>query len=312
MTRWLVTGAGGMLGRDLVTALAAAGQTQVTAVDRRQLDVTDFAAVRAAVPGHDVVVNTAAYTDVDGAELEPGIAMSVNGHAVQHLASVCRTHGVRLVHLSTDYVFAGDATEPYPEDAPPHPVNAYGRSKLAGEQAVLERLPEHGYVVRSAWLYGEHGRNFVATMLRLATQRDTVTVVDDQWGQPTWSLPLAQRLVQLGLLAMAGTAPAGIYHGTASGRTTWYRLARAVFALAGLDPGRVRPITSASFPRAAHRPAYSVMGHARWQLAGLPPLADWHGMLGQALTRPGFLALWEGIVPGGPGVRINRLRPGSA
>src|SRR4029450_11772503 len=139
---------------------------------------------------------------------------------------------------------------------------------------------------------------FVATMLRLASQRDTVDVVDDQWGQPTWSLTLAHHLGQLGLGAMAGTARAG--------RTPWSRLARAVFPLAGLDPGRVRPTSSARFPRAAHRPAFSVLGHARWQLAGLPPLADWHGMLGQALTRPGFLALWEGITPRGPGARTNR------
>jgi dTDP-4-dehydrorhamnose reductase len=245
------------------------------------------------VPGHDVVINAAGYTDVDGAELEPTKAMAVNGHAVEQLAGVCQTAGARLLHVSTDYVFAGDSVTPYPEDAPTDPLNSYGRSKLAGELAVRRHLPDRGYVVRTAWLYGEHGRNFVSTMLRLAVQRDTVDVVEDQVGQPTWSLALAQRLVRLGQEATAGTAPPGIYHGTATGRTSWYGLARAVFALTGLDPGRVQPTTSARFPRAARRPAYSVLSQDRWESAGLPPMPDWHAMLGQALTRPGFLQLWQ-------------------
>jgi len=138
--------------------------------------------------------------------------------------------------------------------------------------------------VRTAWLYGEHGRNFVATMLRLAAERDTVAVVDDQRGQPTWSYALARRLVELG----RSGAPAGVYHGTASGETTWYGLARAVFALAGHDPDRVRPTTTDKFPRPAPRPAFSVLGHARWAACGLPPMADWHDMLEAALARPGF------------------------
>jgi dTDP-4-dehydrorhamnose reductase len=293
MMHWLVTGAGGMLGRDLVAALAAAGQTRVTAADRNSLDITDPAAVRAAIPEHDVVINAAAYTDVDGAELEPGAAMKLNGHAVTRLARICAEHGTRLLHISTDYVFAGDATTPYPEDAPTDPLNSYGRSKLAGEKAVLAHLPQDGYVVRTAWLYGEHGHNFVATMLRLAAQRETVDVVDDQFGQPTWSYALAQRLVELGLRAVDGSAPAGIYHGTAGGRTTWCGLARAVFTTVGLDPGRVRPTTSDRFPRAARRPSYSVLAHGRWREANLPAMAPWHAMLDQALSRPGFLALWS-------------------
>jgi dTDP-4-dehydrorhamnose reductase len=146
--------------------------------------------------------------------------------------------------VSTDYVFAGDAGEPYPEDAPTAPVNAYGRGKLAGERAVLDLLPATGYVVRTAWLYGAHGPNFVRTMLRLAGERDHVDVVADQYGQPTWSAALARRLVELG---EAVGAPAGVYHGTASGQTTWYGLARAVFEEAGLDPDRVRPTTSDRF-----------------------------------------------------------------
>jgi dTDP-4-dehydrorhamnose reductase len=288
---WLVTGAGGMLGRDLVTVLTADRDRQVTAATRAELDLTDPTALRAAVTGHDVVVNAAAWTNVDGAETHEDAATAVNGVGVAHLARACAEAGARLVHVSTDYVFPGDATRPYPEDAPTAPVNAYGRSKLAGELAVAELLPNSGYVVRTAWLYGTHGRNFVTTMLRLAEQREQFDVVDDQLGQPTWSYALASRLVELGDAALAGHAPAGIYHGTASGETTWYGLARAVFALSGLDPERIRPITSAQFPLPAPRPAYSVLGHDRWRPAGLSPMPDWHEMLGGALADRGLVAI---------------------
>lgn len=282
--RWLVTGAGGMLGREVTAALAAVGERDVTAATREVLDITDPAAVATVVPGHDVVVNTAAWTDVDGAEADEAGATRVNGDAVALLARACAGSGARLLHLSTDYVFPGDGTSPYPEDAPTDPVNAYGRSKLAGERAVLDTLPGRGYVVRTAWLYATHSRNFVTTMLRLAQQRDTVDVVDDQVGQPTWARALAGQLVALGRSAHAGTAPAGVYHGTAAGTASWYDLARAVFAGAGLDPARVRPTTSEHFVRPARRPAYSVLGHAAWSRTGVAPLPDWRGMLAEALA----------------------------
>ncbi len=285
MARWLVTGAGGMLGRDLVEVLASAAGVTLTAATRADLDITNPSAVRDAVVGHDVVVNTAAYTDVDGAESDEATATAVNGDAVARLAEACAAAGARLIQPSTDYVFAGDGSVPYQEDAPTAPVNAYGRSKLVGERAVLSLLPHAGYVVRTAWLYGEHGRNFVATMLRLATERDTVDVVDDQRGQPTWTVALAHQIVALGT---ATDAPGGIYHGTSSGETTWYDLARAVFATAGHDPDRVRPTTSDRFPRPARRPAYSVLGHDRWKLAGVAPQPDWADSLRTAL------ASWRG------------------
>lgn len=278
--RWLVTGAAGMLSRDVLAALADAGHGVVTAATRADLDVTDPGAVRAAVAGHDVVVNAAGWTDVDGAETAEAAATAVNGTAVGHLAAACRDTGARLLHVSTDYVFAGDATTPYPEDAPTVPVNAYGRSKLAGERAVLGTLPDTGYVVRTSWLYGAHGRNFVATLLNAAATRETLDVVDDQRGQPTWSGALAARLVALG----AADAPAGIYHGTAAGETTWYGLARAAFEASGLDPDRIRPTTSAAFRRPAPRPAYSVLGHDRWTAAGFAPLAHWSDQLAGGLA----------------------------
>jgi len=288
MTRWLVTGAGGMLGRDIVPVLFGAEDVTVTPLGRSDLDITDARAVGDAVAGHDIVVNAAGWTDVDGAETAEAAATAVNGAGVANLTEACRRSGARLLHISTDYVFPGDATAPVPEDAPTAPVNAYGRSKLVGERAVLELLPDRGYVVRTAWLYGEHGRNFVTTVLRLAADREIIDVVDDQHGQPTWSLALARQMAALGRAARAGTAPAGIYHGTAAGSTTWCGLARAVFDEAGLDPGRIRPTTSERFPRPARRPAYSVLGHEHWPAAGLTPMTDWRSMLSEAFVRLGF------------------------
>jgi dTDP-4-dehydrorhamnose reductase len=288
MTRWLVLGAGGMLGRDLSDTLGTDASVRLTAATRAEVDLSDADQVTAAVAGVDVVINAAAWTDVDGAETKPDQAMAANGDAVGRLATACAGANAILLHVSTDYVFPGDAAVPYAEDAPTSPINEYGRGKLAGERHVLAQLPDTGYVVRTAWLYGEHGRNFVKTMLGLAATRDTVEVVDDQRGQPTWSGALAARLVALGKAAREGTAPAGVYHGTASGETTWWGLARAAYELAGLDPERVRATTSANFVRPAKRPSYSVLGHDRWAAAGLPPMADWHVMLAEAMRRPGL------------------------
>jgi dTDP-4-dehydrorhamnose reductase len=288
VSRWLVLGAGGMLGRDLVAELEADSTVELTAATRSTVDILDTAQVRKAVEGHDVVVNAAAWTDVDGAEATPDLAMAGNGDAVGGLAQACVDAGGRLLHVSTDYVFPGNASAPYGEDDPTSPINEYGRGKLAGERHVLELLPRHGYVVRTAWLYGEHGNNFVKTMLKLAATKDTLDVVDDQRGQPTWSAALARRLVELGTAGLAGRAPAGVYHGTASGETTWCGLAKAAFALCGLDPDRIHPTTSEAYVRPAKRPSYSVLGHERWAWAGLPPMDDWHTMLTEALRRPGF------------------------
>ncbi|WP_319463280.1 dTDP-4-dehydrorhamnose reductase [Micromonospora sp. RTP1Z1] len=284
MSRLLITGSGGMLGRDLLAVLRSRSDLSVTATTRADLDITDPDAARAAVAGHDLVINTAAWTDVDGAEAQENAATAVNGDAVAHLARACAATGTRMIHISTDYVFRGDATEPYSEDAATSPVNAYGRSKLAGELAVTQLLPDTGYIVRTAWLYGEHGPNFVATMLRLAEEREWLDVVDDQWGQPTWSYRLAEQLVALTDAALAGHASPGAYHGTASGATTWYGLARAVFTLRGLDPDRIRPTTSDRFRRPAPRPTYSVLAHQRWATADLQPLADWRSALAEAMA----------------------------
>lgn len=281
MTRWLVTGAGGQLGADLVEVLTEAG-ADVVGLARDRLDVTDPSAVEAAVRGVDVVVNAAAYTDVDGAESDEATARRVNADAPAHIAAACARERARLVHVSTDYVFGGDGREPYDEDDPPAPRNAYGRSKLAGERAVLAALPS-AYVVRTAWVYGATGRNFVKTMARLAGERDTLAVVDDQRGSPTWSRDLA-----VGLVALAERAPdPGVYHCTNAGVTTWCGLARAVFEELGLDPARVRPTSSEAFPRPAARPAWSVLGDRRWRAAGLSPLRPWREALHAAFVTSG-------------------------
>jgi dTDP-4-dehydrorhamnose reductase len=181
--------------------------------------------------------------------------------------------------MSTDYVFDGSATTPYHESAPRHPLGAYARTKAAGEELVLEAYPAGTIILRSAWLYGQHGPNFVSTLLRLAGERDTLAVVDDQGGQPTWTRDLAQKVVEI----IDADITSGIFHGTSSGETTWFDFARAIFAGAGLDPERVQPTDSASFVRPAPRPAYSVLGHDAWALSGLSPLRHWEDALAEAL-----------------------------
>jgi dTDP-4-dehydrorhamnose reductase len=281
MTRWLVTGAGGMLGQDL-TAVLRSGGAEVAGLDRRQLDITDAASTAAAVRDTrpDIVVNCAAWTAVDEAEAHEDEALAVNGEGAANLAAACASTGSRLVLPSTDYVFSGTGAAPYAEDDPTGPRTAYGRTKLAGERVVLRLLPDAGFVLRTAWLYGAHGPNFVRTMIRLESARDTVAVVDDQHGQPSWTADLARQIL---LLAGSGAQP-GIYHASSTGQTTWLGLARAVFGLLGADPGRVTPTSSAELDRPAPRPAYSVLGHAAWARAGLPPLPDWRDSLARAFA----------------------------
>jgi dTDP-4-dehydrorhamnose reductase len=266
----LVVGAGGQLGSDLLAVLGNAAR----GLTRADLDVTDASAVRDAI--HDikphVVYNAAAWTDVDGAETNEDAAYAANATAPGHLARAANDAGARLVHVSTDYVFAGDATRPYDVADPTAPTSAYGRTKLAGERAVRDA---GGYVVRTAWVYGATGGNFVKTMARLERERETVSVVDDQRGSPTWSRDLATGLVEL-----ATKAPEpGIYHCTNGGEATWYEFARAIFQRLGADPDRVQPCTTKDFPRPAPRPAYSVLSDRAWRAAGLTPLRHWREAL---------------------------------
>lgn len=272
--RLVVTGAGGQVGRQL-TLLAphALGYT------RAQLDITDAAAVRGVLAPGDVVVNCAAYTAVDRAESEPDAAFAINATGPAVLAAACAEVGARLVHLSTDYVFAGTHSVPYETDDDTGPTTVYGRSKLAGEQAVLDLAPA-AHVVRTAWVYTGDTGDFVATMRRSESERRTVDVVDDQIGSPTYAADLAAALLEL---AATPTAPR-VLHATNTGTASWFDLARAVFAEIGADPERVRPCDSTAFARPAARPAYSVLSDRTWRAAGLTPLRDWRAALHAALT----------------------------
>ncbi|MGN8049787.1 dTDP-4-dehydrorhamnose reductase [Curtobacterium sp. 22159] len=277
MTRFLVTGAAGMLGQDLQHALAG---RDVTALSRADLDITDAGAVAAAVEGHDVVINSAAYTKVDDAESHEDDAAAVNARGPEVLATATAATGAKLVHVSTDYVFDGTGTTPYAEDAPLAPLGAYGRTKAAGEEAIRRIAPDSSYIVRGAWLYGEHGPNFAKTMIRLAGSHETVSVVTDQIGQPTWTGDLARQIVAL----VDADAPAGTYHGTNAGQGSWFDFTKAIFAEVGLDPERVLPTDSSAFVRPAPRPAYSVLGHDGWARAGLAPMRDWRDALRAAVS----------------------------
>jgi dTDP-4-dehydrorhamnose reductase len=277
MTRFLIAGARGMLGTDLVAALAG---RDVTALGRAELDITDADAVHAAVEGFDVVINAAGYTRVDDAETHEAEAALANAVGASHVARAAAETGAILVHLSTDYVFDGKASTPYDEDAPTRPATAYGRTKADGERRVLDAHPDGTFLVRTAWLYGQHGPNFVRTMLALGSERPEVSVVADQIGQPTWTTDLAKQIVTL----VDSDAPFGIYHGTASGEASWFDFAREIFALGGLDPSHVLPSDSASIVRPAQRPAYSVLGHDAWLDAGLAPMRDWRVALREAFA----------------------------
>ncbi|WP_104135608.1 MULTISPECIES: dTDP-4-dehydrorhamnose reductase [unclassified Cryobacterium] len=281
MTRYLITGATGMLGRDLQAALAG---RDVTAVGRSDLDVTDLDAVKAAVAGHDVIINCAAYTKVDDAETHEDEAYAVNAVGARNLAVAASVAGAKLVQISTDYVFNGSATTPYAESTPHSPISAYGRTKAAGENFVLAENGARSYIVRTAWLYGKNGPNFAKTMLTAAGTRDTLNVVNDQVGQPTWTVDLAAQIV----LLLDSVAPAGIYHGTNSGVASKFDQARDVFALAGLDPERVLPTDSSAFVLPAPRPAYSVLGHANWAAAGLTPMRSWQDAQADAFAEGVF------------------------
>jgi dTDP-4-dehydrorhamnose reductase len=275
--KYLITGASGMLGRDLQTVLAG---RSVTALGRSDLDVTDLSAVTHAVAGFDVVINAAAFTQVDDAETNEEAAYAVNADGALNLAIATSVAAARLVQVSTDYVFDGSATTPYAEDTARDPISAYGRTKGAGEKFVLTENPEGSFIVRTAWLYGQHGPNFATTMLRLAGSHPTVSVVNDQLGQPTWTMDLARQIV----LMLDTDAPPGIYHGTNSGEASWFDFAREVFGLAGLDPERVLPTDSAAFVRPAPRPAYSVLGHDAWAAVGLAPMRPWQEALAEAAS----------------------------
>jgi dTDP-4-dehydrorhamnose reductase len=264
--RILITGAAGMLGRDVRLASDAAGHDTV-ALTRAQLDIADPGAVDAAVAAAapDVVVNCAAWTDVDGAESHLADATAVNGAGAGHVAAAAHALGAWVVQVSTDYVFSGDKATPYVESDATGPIGAYARSKLEGEHRVAGAAPDRHTIVRSSWLFGAHGTCFPKTMLRLASERSELNVVADQIGCPTFTGHLAGALV-----AVAEDPTPGVLHVAAGGWCSWHEFAAATMTAAGRDCV-VHPITTDQYPLPARRPAYSVLRSER----GAPELANW-------------------------------------
>jgi dTDP-4-dehydrorhamnose reductase len=304
--RIVITGAGGQLGSCLSALVAAQGRDAVSFTSK-QWDITDPAAAERIIEGGDVVINCAAYTDVDGAESDEAAAYAVNAAGPGHLARACAHAGARLIHVSTDYVFCGvfkggvrgDLPRPYEPGDPTDPRGVYACSKFAGEQAVLVALPEasdgsEGVVVRTAWVYtGGAGKDFVAVMQRLAAGEGPVDVVDDQVGSPTYVGDLAAALLQVA----DDRVPGPILHAANEGAVSRVEQARAVFEECGGDPERVRPVSTAQFPRPAPRPSYSALGSRESAAAGLTPLRPWRAALAAALAASGGGAAADRPVP---------------
>ncbi|MFY2860232.1 dTDP-4-dehydrorhamnose reductase [Mycobacterium sp. THU-M104] len=310
--RIVISGAGGQLG-STVAALAADQGRRMRAYTSSQWDITDPAAAEEFIGGGDIVLNCAAYTDVDGAESDQARAYAVNATGPEHLAKACARAGARLIHVSTDYVFGGGAvgggalgggavgggavgggagvpaSRPYEPGDPTAAAGVYGRTKLAGEHAVLAALPDarQGVVVRTSWVYtGGTGKDFVAVMRRLAAGDGPVDVVDDQTGSPTYVGDLAAALLQI---ADDGV-PGPVLHAANEGAVSRFGQARAVFEQCGADPSRVRPVSTAQFPRPAPRPVYSALGAEQSRAAGLRPLRPWREALIVALSAAGVAA----------------------
>lgn len=284
--RIVITGAGGQLGVSLA-ALAIEQARNVLALTSSQWDITDPAAAESIIKTGDVVVNCAAYTNVDGAESDEQAAYAVNAAGPGHLAGACARAGARLIHVSTDYVFTGDPgpgePRPYEPSDETHARGVYAVTKLAGEEAVLAALPNasEGIVVRTAWLYtGGTGKDFVAVMRRLAAGDGPVNVVDDQVGSPTYVGDLAVALLQIADGGVSGP----ILHGANEGEVSRFGQARAVFEECGADPERVRPVSTGDFPRPAPRPTYSALGGRESAALGLTPLRPWRDALVAALA----------------------------
>ncbi|MHB8510987.1 MAG: dTDP-4-dehydrorhamnose reductase [Actinomycetota bacterium] len=273
----LLTGASGMLGGTLAKMLGS----EAIALTHAELDITDADAVRAAVSKSKprLVINAAAYTDVDKAESEPEKAFAINDTGAGNVAAACSEHDVFCVHVSTDFVFDGSSDRPYREDDEPNPISVYSSSKLAGERNVM-RFPKAA-VVRTAWVYGAGHRTFLSQILDLARSGKQLTVVDDQTGSPTWVNDLAEALIEF------SERPArGIYHVAGGGEATRFEFARAIIEAAGLDPMRVKPAHTADLPpRPAKRAPYAPLQSPAWIAAGYTPLRDWREALKEAITQ---------------------------
>lgn len=279
--KMLVTGANGQLGQELVR-FPAPPDLEIVGLGRAELDVTDPGQCRETIRAirPDAVIHCAAYTKVDQAESEQDEAYRVNAEGTRNAALAAEQIGAKFVYISTDYVFDGTSNRPCREDDPPNPLSVYGKTKLAGERFVRKLSSRH-FIVRTSWVFGPYGSNFVKTMLKLAEERDVIRVVDDQIGSPTYTRDLAQFLLEL-----VKTDHYGIWHASNSGACSWYEFARAIFEEKGLNV-RVEPCTTAEFPRPAPRPAYSVLDHGAIRAFGFKPFRHWREALRDYLQNSG-------------------------
>ena len=278
---WLITGGTGQLGIALAEQLGESG-IFFHAWGSKDLDVTKGPIVSGLIAelSPTVIINCAAWTDVDAAETNERQASRVNRDGAENVAVAAKSCGAKLIHVSTDYVFSGESTSPWQISDTINPQSAYGRTKAEGENRVRAAYPEQSSIVRTAWLYSPWGKNFVKTVARLALKgEDEIRVVNDQIGQPTSAIDLAKQLIELGL----SSSPAGIYHGTNSGEGTWFELAQEIFISAGVDVNRVIPVSSSEYPRPAKRPSYSVLSHDVWAKTSVKPMRDWRIALKQAM-----------------------------
>lgn len=271
----LITGSKGMLGHALTAKLSE--EHRVSGLDLPDLDITDLNGLRKAMFSYrpDLIINTAAYTDVDGCETNTEMAFAVNATGPRNLAAACRELNISLVHFSTDYIFDGTADIPYKEVDNPNPLSVYGKSKLKGENYIREITDKH-YIIRTSWLYGPHGKNFVAAMLRLAGEQDEIGVVNDQTGSPTYTFDLAAAVLKL-----ISVKEYGIYHITNSGTCTWYEFSLEIFKQAGINGISVKPTTTEELNRPAPRPKYSVLDNEKWHSGGNPRLRNYKDALNE-------------------------------
>jgi dTDP-4-dehydrorhamnose reductase len=275
----LITGGKGQLGRDLEKILLNTGKYELTCLGHDALDITKPGNVQQVVLTNrpEVIIHAAANTNVDSCELDKDSAYLVNALGSRNVAVAAAKTGAKLVYISTDYVFNGKAGRPYIEFDLPDPINIYGKSKLAGEQYVAG-LSDRYFIVRTSWLYGRHGKNFVKTMLSLAKEKKEVSVVNDQVGSPTYTKDLAHFIAEL-----IQTELYGIYHATNGGECSWFDFARAIFKIANLSQIKVKPATTLELNRPAPRPAYSVLDNYCIRLQGLPGLRPWEEALQEFL-----------------------------
>ena len=279
--RYIVTGSNGMLAADILDVFS---EFEPVALSHSDLDISDLDAVLEFIEEGDIVLNCAAYNAVDAAESDAQAAYKANSDGPAVLAEALKQRNGKLVHFSTDYVFSGDSRSPHLESETRSPESVYGKSKALGEINALSIHPTGTYVVRTAWLYGAAGSNFAATILGRVSKGLNVSVVNDQFGQPTWTRDLANQVK----LLLEVEAPFGVYHGTNGGEASWFEFAKAAVTEGGFDSALVSPTSSLDFVRPAPRPTYSVLSHGRWDAIGIAPMRDWRDALHEAFLQGVF------------------------